>query len=94
MFVNQQNLILDVKTNGNNVVEKVGKVLLVAWQEIVPKLMNGIINVEMVLEHVVNLGQLNVEMNGNNVEENTGQVLPVVNLVIHVNTRMNGIHNV
>jgi len=57
-------------------------------------LMNGGLNVEMVLVHVVILQLMNVVMNGNNVEVKIGQVLIVANRVLHVLQVMNGIHNV
>jgi len=48
----------------------------------------------MVLIHVDVRPEKNVETNGNNVEENIIMVVLVVNQVLHVKDKMNGIHNV
>jgi len=57
-------------------------------------LMNGILNVEMVLIPVDVNNLKNVVLNGNNVVVKTGQVVTVVKMVLLVQNKMNGIINV
>jgi len=66
----------DVVTNGNNVEEKIGKVLHVVEKENVLKYMNGILNVKVVNILITHL-LLDVATNGLNVVEKVGKVLLV-----------------
>jgi hypothetical protein len=70
-----------VVTNGTNVVEKIGKVLIVAKKENVNICTNGILNVKvMKVVIIVVVTQLlqDVVINGLNAVEKAGKVLNVV----------------
>jgi len=70
--------LLDVLINGDNVEERIGKVLLVANKDHVNLSMNGILNVKVV-HHVINVFVLLVVVtNGHNVEARIGKDLLVV----------------